>query len=254
MSKSVMVNCDFLILGYGYTASFLKDYLKNKEPNSLILTTSRQGGDHIQFNLHDESTWTNLPAAKVTFWTFPAEPINLVKKLYELKKEILGQVIVIGSTGAFKVDAIHQGVDETSELDQSQARVQGEEFLNQMGSILVFSSGIYGSQRNPLDWVKKGMVGRSQKWVNMIHVADLCQFLYQAYKIGLPKEKYIASDNNPKKWQEVIQYWESKGLIKDTPERESLRLSKKIDSTRSIKDLRIKLQYPDFSKAVVDRL
>jgi hypothetical protein len=156
----------------------------------------------------------------------------------------------VGSTSAFLVDKPHGPVDESTPFDMSIPRVQGEVFLRDQGATLVMSSGIYGAGRNPVDWIKKGYVGKSEKYVNMIHGSDLAQFLLQASQLGEKGAVYIASDNNPQRWRDVIELWESQGLVSDVPEKASRRSSKKIDSSKSIKSLQIDLQFDNFAHAV----
>lgn len=237
-----------LILGHGYTAKYLApQFRKNK-----VVSTSRKGPPFLPFDLMDESTWDSLPEkVDLTFWTFPALPLEKVKRFYELNCNRLGQLIVIGSTSAFVTSQPDQRVDESTPLDLSQERVQGEEFLRSQGAISVYSAGIYGPDRNPLDWVKKAYVGKSSKYVNMIHVKDLCQFLIKASEVGKPGSLYIATDGNPQRWQDVIEIWEQKGLVKDVPLKESMRASKKIDNSQSISELKIDLEFENFENLIL---
>lgn len=245
-----MDSVDHLILGHGYTAAELVPFIHSKEPQAKVVSTSRQGFPYIKFDLLDPSTWDNLPQSQVSYWTFPAVPPDLVKEFYSKKKDSLGHIVVLGSTSTFKVENSGELVDETSPLDLSIDRVQGEIYLRGEGASLVMSSGIYGVGRNPLDWVKKGWVGLSDKWINMIHVKDLSQFLYQAGRFKTGKT-HIASDGDPRQWKEVIRIWEEAGLIANTPEKISTRVSKKINPAQSINELGINLKFQSFVDAVL---
>ena len=240
-----------LILGFGYTASFLKKRILNKYPQDKVSSTSRTNESHILFDLEDPETWDSLPQADLTYWTFPAVPLDLVKEFLTKKKTHLGQIIVIGSTSGFLVNENGENVNEKSSLDLSLDRVQGEDYLRSQGSILMMASGIYGEGRNPLDWVKKNYVGKSSKIVNMIHVVDLCNFLLNASFLGKPGSLYIASDGNPQSWEEVITLWEKRGLVSQVAYKESKRISKKIDSSSSIRELNVTLQFQNFADLVL---
>ena len=238
-----------LILGYGYTAHFLKRALKNQYPQSEVLTTSRnKGGPHLNFNLEDEATWSHLPTVDATFWTFPATPLENVKSFFLSQQQSLGKLITLGSTSAFLPKEGEQVYNERSRLDLEQERVQGEEFLRRQGGVTLFSAGIYGPERDPRDWVHRGLVGKSQKLVNMIHVEDLCQFMIQALELGQTGNRYIASDNNPQRWEDVISYWEDKHWVHNVPIKESTRPSKIISNQNSIEQLNVQIKYPDFKK------
>lgn len=239
-----------LILGYGYTASFLSPLLDDE--GCEVLRTSRKNPDSILFNLEDSTSWQNIPQVSATYWMFPAAPLELVKKFYQQNKNKLGQIVVIGSTSGFQSIQDGEEIRESSPLDLNIERVQGEEFLRSQGAIVVMASGIYGQGRSPLDWVKKAYVGKSKKFVNMIHVLDLCQFLINAQKYGEKGKLYIASDNYPQTWESVISVWQERGLLdREVAEKETQRLSKKMNSTQSIEELRINLKFQNFADLVL---
>jgi hypothetical protein len=245
-----MKKVDTLILGSGYTGQFLKKYILQINPNEIIKETSRSNEDKIKFNLEDPKTWDNLPKAQKTFWTFPATPLSHVERFYNQFGKDLGKIIVIGSTSAFSAIKNDEVINEDSKLNLEMNRVAGEEFLRSQGAISVYSSGIYGPQRSPVDWVRKSYVGKSKKRINLIHVEDLSQFLYQASQIGKSSQLYIASNNIYPTWVEVIDFWESKNLVKNIPNKDSDRDSKKINSSRSISELKISLKHPNFVDSV----
>jgi len=238
-----------LILGYGFTAQFLERALKSQHSQCEVLTTSRsKAGPHLVFNLEEESTWSHLPSVDATFWTFPATPLMAVESFYKSQNHKLGKLVTLGSTSSFLLKDKDQAYDEHSRLDLNQERVRGEEFLRRQGGVTLFSAGIYGPGRDPRDWVRRGLVGKSQKFVNMIHVEDLCQFMIQALELGQRGNRYIACDNNPQRWDSVISYWESKSWVSHVPVQDSFRPSKKIHNHISIEQLNVQIKYPDFKK------
>ena len=243
---------DYLILGHGYTAQFLSQTIKNPEPDAQQVSTSRSDSNFHYFDLEDPEIWDQLPQAKVTFWTFPPSPLDLVKNFYNENKSKLGKLVVIGSTSAFKTESPHQDVDEQTPFDTSVERAEAEEFLKNNGAVLVMSSGIYGPNNNPVNWVTNGYVGKSEKFVNMIHVEDLAQFTFNAGLYGEMGNVYIASDNCPLRWVDVITAWEKAGLVSDVPEKTSKRASKKINSSKSIEALKVQLKYQNFQEVVLN--
>lgn len=235
-----------LILGTGYVGSFLKNYIKSRESNSQVFSTSRTSKEHLCFDLNDARTWNHLPSVDYCYWTFPTTALSLVKNFYEKKHKDLGQLIVVGSTGSFKVSSPEQIVSEASDLNLHLDRVQGESYLRSQGAILVMASGIYGPGRDPLQWVKDGRVGKNNKLVNMIHVKDLCQFLYNSTLHGEKNNLYIASNNKAHRWLDVINSWEERAMVSNVPFKDPKSFGKRINCSWSIDQLKINLKFPNF--------
>ncbi len=245
-----MDKVDVLILGYGYVAQNLEqELLKNDSSLQLIKTSRQKKEGFLYFDIEDPESWNQLPEATLTYWTFPPSIEETTKEFSGVLRKKSKKTIVIGTTGSFAIDKDHQHIEESSPFDKTKERARSEEFLLSFGFSLVMSAGIYGPGRNPLDWVRSGRVGKSEKFVNMIHVSDLVQFL-----IGASKKSegniYIASDGNPQTWQSIIEYWEQKGLVKSVPQKESSRPSKRLDPKKSIKDLNLDLKFHNFQEAV----
>lgn len=244
-----MEKVDYLILGHGYTAQFLIEELPSQ---AKWLATSRSDQKFHYFDLTDVESWDQLPSAKVTYWTFPPTPIDLVKDFYSENKEKLGKLVVVGSTSGFLTTESHQEVTETTPFDESIERAQAEKLLMDQGATVVMSSGIYGPGKNPVDWVKNGYVGKSEKFVNMIHVKDLANIIFNAGEKGKSNSVYIASDGVPLQWSQVIELWEKEGLLANIPEKESKRSSKKINSSATMVELGIDLKHRNFANVVIN--
>lgn len=239
-----------LILGYGFSGFYLSSYIEMFEPQGLIIKTSRTKQFDVIFDLNDKKTWDNIPKVDFTYWLFPSVPIDAAREFYHYKKNHLGRLLVLGSTSALVASGDGEVVDESSPLDRTQERVQSEKFLREQGAMLLLSSGQYGQKRNPLSWVRDGRVGKSSKCVNMIHGEDLGQFLYQCMHLGEQKRVYIASNNNPETWSDIIQNWEERKLLSDIPHKEYTRVSKRVDCSYTIEKLKISLKYPKFSESI----
>lgn len=242
-----------LVLGFGYTGSFLQKWIHHYHPQWEVITTSRKGSPHIVFDFMDSSTWNLLPQAERTFWLFPAAPETLVRDFYSKHKVKFGKLVVMGSTSALKKQNGSDWVSEDSPLDFSSERVLGEEFLRTQGAKIVLSAGIYGPQRNPLNWIAQGRIWKSDKYVNMVHVLDLCQFLWNAQEFGTDSSRYIASDGNPQRWRDIIEQWEKKSWLKNTREIPNPSPSKRVNAQRSIAELKIDLRFPNFIELKVEK-
>ena len=237
-----------LILGRGYVGRALQSI---DQDEYITQTASRSQGADIQFDFMNEKTWDELPVVDACVWTFPATPLSQVKKFWEHCSEKLGRVSVIGTTGSILVEHEHQVATEASAFDQEQERVQGENYLLSQGASLVHSAGIYGKGRDPRDWVMRGLVGPDDRYVNFIHVVDLCSFLISSLKPEALGHRYIASDGNPKKWSELVSTWvQLYNLVLPAKSKSSKRSSKRIDPTQSIEALGIQLKYQSVNEGL----
>ncbi|MCB0376948.1 MAG: hypothetical protein KDD33_00520 [Bdellovibrionales bacterium] len=243
---TLQVPKNILILGLGYTGRFLLQTRPQEWLSTQVLTTSRSQGQNFVFDLLDESTWDHLPPVAGTIITFPLEPFAKAKSFFDKKKNDLGRIVIMGSTSCLQIDEEGQRVNEDCPITPSLDRVEAELYFKSQGAMLVLASGIYGPGRNPIDWVKKGWVGPSEKYLNLIHGEDLARILWAALKMGQPGTTYLASDGHPHSWKKLITHWQSKGLL---PNRvggpPSRRVSKKIDSSKTLEQLSISLNYPD---------
>ena len=242
-----------LLLGFGYTASFLKPALLQLESDCNVVTTSRKPGQDVVFDLMDETTWSRLPQVDVTFWSFPAKPLDQVQRFWQTQSQQLGQVIAVGTTGSFVTESEHQIVNERTPLDRAQERVQGETFLRENGAIVVHAAGIYGPGRNPISWVRRGLVGPSEKLLNVIHVLDLADLMVATLSEGQPGALYLAADGEPFTWKDLIESWQSAFDLK-LPEnpRFSSRPSKRVDPSATFQKLHFSPKVKNVKKGVED--
>jgi nucleoside-diphosphate-sugar epimerase len=235
----------FLILGKGYTGSALEISLKELYPGAEVNTTTRAGANSTHaFDTSDPSHWESLPAAKIGFITLPVDSQS-VPKLWPVLSRKIEKIVLVSSTGFFKIASEDETVNEQSPVDLDNDRVKAEEWIRGMGGVIVHASGIYGPSRNPLDWLKSGRVGLSSKFINLIHVQDLCQILIAAALKSGRSRRWIASDQNPYRWSELIPILQETYRIGEIAEKESSRASKRVDSSKTREELQIKLRYPD---------
>lgn len=233
-----------LVLGCGYTGQVVAH--KAHERGLRVFETSRKGP--LKFDLQNRGTWTHLPQTDSILWTFPAEPLSLVQEFLKTTK---AHIVAVGTTGSYATTIDDEVITEDSPLDMSEARVQGEECIRNHGGAIVRSAGIYGPGRNPLRWVQSGLVGRSQKLVNFIHVDDLAEILLAALEAGLKGVNLLAADGRPERWGHLIDRWQrefSLAVPEDAPP--SMRPSKSVDSTWTLKRLKVKLRYEDVFSGV----
>ncbi len=234
-----------LILGAGYTGGRLASAIKKKYPQAKVTETHRS-----DFDLSREETWKNLPQVERTFWTFPAQPVELVRQFLDSHSNNLGLVVVIGTTSSFRTDKEEEIIKESSPLLLSEPRVQGEEEICKRGGICVRAAGIYGAARNPIEWVRNGLVGPSEKFVNFIHIEDLINILIAAAEKGSRGASYIAADSQPYRWRNLIRIFQENYDLKEVNGPPSKRPSKIVDATKTLHELSLKLKFASVEEGV----
>jgi len=256
-----------VILGSGYTARYV---LPLAEPRyTHVLATSREPDKHlshvaadrrVRFDLHDQTTWNHIPPDNDVLWCFPAEPLELVQNFAKGLGLRSSRLVVLGSTSAYDVPAQASDypppwTDETAPINPDKSRVQGEEWLRKNhGATVLRVAGIYGPGRSPIDWIRRGRVGPSRKYVNLIHVEDLSTICLTALERGLPGEAYNVSDGTPHTWTEICLRAENHWGIQSAAQRDDTApTGKRIANGKLLAMLQSghqHLRYPDLWSAL----
>ncbi len=204
----------------------------------------------IAFDLEQPSTWDRIPNDADLLWCFPAAPVELVKEFAATIKTGERRMVVLGSTSAYDLqnsqDYPPRWIDEAAPIDCTQPRVQGEEYLRtEYKAILLRVAGIYGPDRNPVDWIKTGRVGPSRKYVNLIHAEDLAAICLAALERGRAGETYNVSDGTPRTWQDICDEVHSRWGVTSPKPAPSDETGKRISNAKLIKQLGYTIQHPD---------
>jgi hypothetical protein len=249
-----------IVLGSGYTARFLFPLAARQD--STVLATSRDPDKHLahllperrlRFDLAQPDTWTTLPDSADILWCFPATPLRLVQRFSERLKGQASRLVVLASTSTYDTGD-SQGypppwIDETAPIDVTKARVQGEEFLrNNCGAIVLRVAGIYGPGRNPIDWIRRGRVGPSRKYVNLIHVEDLASICLHALERGTAGEAYNVSDGQPRTWKEICRTAEQRWNVPSPQTAGTQDAGKRLSNAKLTQKLGYTIQHSDLYK------
>ena len=252
-----------VVLGSGYTGRVL--HRKATLQGRIVHATSRNPlnkladvpSEHrLQFDLEQPSTWGNIPVSADLIWCFPATPLEQVQAFAHAIDESARRIVVLGSTSAYE-ESDHSTeypppwIDESAPIDRTKPRVQGEEYLReQHGAIVLRVAGIYGSGRNPLDWIRQGRVNPSRKYVNLIHVEDLAAICLAAIEKGKPGEAYNVSDGQPYIWNEIYITAQQRWGVTTAAPQEDRTSGKRISNAKLRADLGFALRYPDLYEAL----
>jgi hypothetical protein len=251
-----------IILGSGYVARFIPSL---RSFYSTVLHTSRDPDNHLSwvpveqrvlFDLEQADTWKNLPSMADVLWCFPAAPIEAVRRFAQ--ERAWEKLVVLGSTSAYDVGSAPAypppWIDETALIDLKKPRVQGEELLRQdCGAVLLRVAGIYGPDRHPYRWIRSGLVGLSDKYVNLIHVEDLAEICLAALQWGVRGAAYNVSDGIPRTWREIGSRLNPPAGA-DPPAREQGRqLGKRLNTAKLralLQEARIAIRHPDLFRSL----
>ena len=252
-----------VILGTGYTGRWIQKLAR--EQSLPILASSRQPEHHlsdiartarIQFDLESPSTWSALPLDADLIWTFPAVPLEQVKAFATHSCSHSRRLVVLGSTSAYDrgdepLTDMPPWIDETCHVNVDLPRVQGEEYLRtKHGGIILRVAGIYGPHRNPVEWIRQGRVGPTNKFVNLIHVEDLAALCLLALQIGRAGDIYNISDGLPRRWTEICVEVSTRWGIVSPREATSSQPGKRINNRKALEGLRYTLRHPDLYRTL----
>ena len=252
-----------VILGTGYTGRWIQQVAR--EQSLPILASSRRPEQHlrdtaqtarIQFDLDQPSTWSALPPEADLIWTFPAVPLEQVQAFARYARSPSRRLVVLGSTSAYDRGGeaaadLPPWIDETSPVNFDLPRVQGEEYLRtQQGGIILRVAGIYGPNRNPVEWIRQGRVGPTNKFVNLIHVEDLAALCLLALQTGRAGDVYNISDGQPRRWADVCAEVSSRWGIVSPREASPSQPGKRICNRKALGSLQYTLRHPDLYHAL----
>lgn len=157
---------------------------------------------------------------------------------------------MLGSTSAYASE--HPVfVDEHTLVDSSLPRVQSEEYIRQeYGAVVLRLAGLYGPGRHVLDWMRKGKVRNTRKYVNLIHIEDVAGICLAALEKAQDGEHFVVSDGIPRQWSEIFSVaatrWGLRCPSLSQPKNSGKRLTiKKLATT-----LQHTLLYPDLYEAL----
>ncbi|GAA5847529.1 hypothetical protein JCM5353_004940 [Sporobolomyces roseus] len=189
-SSSSSTPVDLLILGAGWTSSFLIPHLQTVHPSISFASTTRDGRNSSikwEFNpdSNDPAHYDSLPAAKTVLISFPIKgeggSRNLVEGYEKSKGGKRARWIQLGSTGIWdggptligsQIQSSKESssggppsysttsfewTDRHSPYDKTNARAIAEdELLSMHNETFVLNlSGLWGGERDPSNWISR---------------------------------------------------------------------------------------------------
>ncbi len=207
-----------VLLGCGFVGIHLLKELEKQ--NFQVFPTSRDPDKNqflkshpnkIRFDINEPLTYQNIPDNCEIIWLFPAKPLAKVIEFYNFIAAKSKIRIVLGTTSSYLAKS--GIIDESSELDLTKARVQGENFLLSKGAVILALSGIYNKERHPFSWLNKGLIKNSNKSVNLIHINDISKIILEIMASELSQERFNVSDGVKYWWKDIWKTGNEKGYV-----------------------------------------
>lgn len=207
-----------LILGAGWTSTFLIPLLKERSV-SFAATTTTGRDDTIKFQFDPESSdlepYRLLPHADTILITFPLKGKGPSKTITDLYAQThhggdSARWIQLGSTGIY---ATAQWIDHKSPYDTSNERAIAEEELLGIGGAVLNLGGLYGGNREPENWVSRVAKTKDQlkakRSLHMIHGEDVSRAVIAVHKSWAKAQgkRWLLTDLHVYDWWDLIWAW-----------------------------------------------
>jgi nucleoside-diphosphate-sugar epimerase len=220
---------DYLILGNGYCGSRLIKTAKN----ALVTSRAPKDSNIVYFDLNDAGSWKNLPKAKTIIWTFACKnQVNEIE-LFKYLREISQQIIIYSTSSVYNHEYNDQVITESSSLNFDNPRLIVEEKLRELGANIFTLCGIFGPNRDPKNWLLKGLIKSPQKTVNLIHVDDIIELTIELSQLALKSKRINLCSGRSDCWDDLAKHYgyEFPKLI---PENKTLRKTIKSELLESL--------------------
>ena len=256
---SRITHAPLVILGAGYTGRFI--YRAARRRRRPVFATSRSPATHLTFaqpdhrlffDLQQPETWAHVPARSDIVWCFPALPQDVAGAFAQHAIDRNSRLVLLGSTSAYRSGRPGL-IDERVPVNRSIPRVASEEHLRTtFGATVLRLSGLYGPGRHVFDWIRKGKIKNSQKYVNLIHVEDVAELCLLALRYASPGSTYIVSDGQPRSWGEICRFAAERFHIAVPPATATRETGKRLSPQKILTDLNYRLKHPDLFEALIE--
>ncbi|KAF2851846.1 hypothetical protein T440DRAFT_467611 [Plenodomus tracheiphilus IPT5] len=213
MLREHMKEVDLLILGAGWTSTFLIPELeREKIPYAATTTTGRDGTIPFKFDPDSGSAepYKPLPTAKTIVVTFPLTGPTQSKTIIGLYRSIHGahnNWIQLGSTEIFN-QLPHDWSTDDAPYDRTHPRAIAEDELLQLHGCVLNLSGLYGGTRVPRTWLPR--LGKSKDdvrkrgAVHFVHGEDVARAILATHRGFTPGKRWIIADLRVYDWYDLI--------------------------------------------------
>ncbi|KAI5369876.1 hypothetical protein Slin15195_G007540 [Septoria linicola] len=244
-----MKDLDILVLGAGWTATFLLPLLDHKQISFAATTRDGRkvaGYETLEWSFDPEedtgasekSQFSSLPSAKAVLITFPLTSAAQSALLATGYSKAQGRhpedvhFIQLGSTGIWQIPQKSIWTNRKSPYDTSNKRAIAEDELLRLGGCVLNLAGLHGGSRDPRNWVDR--VGKTKeevknkKSVHLIHGVDVARAIV-AVTQNWPKargERYLLTSGVVHDWHLLFAEWAEGPDENEDPSREPSQQAK----------------------------
>ncbi|KAK4546742.1 hypothetical protein LTR36_001474 [Oleoguttula mirabilis] len=191
-----MQELDFLILGAGWSSTFLIPLLQARHISFAATTRDGRevaGASTIKWSFDpnedspstENNQFSSLPLAKHILITFPltgkGQSTTVVKGYEKTHGKKLADVrfMQFGSTGIWQIPQKTSWVSRRSPYDTTNSRAIAEDELIKLGGCVLNLAGLWGGERDPKNWVDRVAKTKddvkSKKSLHMVHGLDVAR-------------------------------------------------------------------------------
>ncbi|KAI0842733.1 hypothetical protein F5Y06DRAFT_255933 [Hypoxylon sp. FL0890] len=217
-------NVGLLILGAGWTATYLIPLLK-REGVKYAATTTDGRNRTIRFrfdpNSSDPAPFRALPSAETALITFPLLGEGQAKHLVEMYESTHYMLerhkphfVQLGATSIWTAPTWQ---DESSPYERADPRAIAEDELMACsdGSVLNLA-GLYGGTRQPRDWVDRVVKSKAdlkgKGALHVVHGEDVARAIVALHRNFTPGKRWLVSDMHVYDWWDLVQDWAAQTL------------------------------------------
>jgi hypothetical protein len=245
MLREKSSSVDLLILGAGWTSTFLIPQLNAENiTHAETTTTGRNGTLLFKFDPDSGSAepYKHLPSAHTLLVTFPLIGFGQSKTLVGLYRSIHGpgnNWIQLGSAGIFNQLSNDWSTDDSPHDKEDKRAIAEDELLELHGCVLDLS-GLYGGTRVPRTWLPRLAKNKDdvkkRGAVHFVHGEDVARAIIATHRRFTPGKRWIIADLRVYDWWDLIMSFSamaedvkggesSEGVVKrETVEEEAMRL------------------------------
>ncbi|ERF74237.1 hypothetical protein EPUS_03427 [Endocarpon pusillum Z07020] len=219
----VKFECELLILGAGWTSTFLIPLLRDEKVGyAATSTTGRSSTIKFIFepDASDSTAFKVLPEARTILVTFPLRGTGQSQKLvdfYHQTHTSRPHYIQLGYTGIWRGDGQTVWLDRHSPYDTTNERAMAEDELMQNGGCVLNLAGLWGGERSAQRFgrraasTKEKLKGKGS--LHLIHGRDVARAIYAVHRAWPGASRWILTDRFVHDWWALLAEWGSEGAV-----------------------------------------
>lgn len=217
----IKLGCEVLILGAGWTSTFLIPLLRDEKVNFAATTTTGRS-DTIKFifdpDAVDSRAFKVLPEANTILITFPLRGVGQSNKLADFYHEThtsKPNYIMLGSTEIWQDLGAAGWMDRHSPYDTKNQRAIAEEEMMQRGGCILNLSGLWGGSRSPRRFIRRAVSTKAKlkarASLHMVHGRDVARAIYAVHQDWPGASRWMLTDQFVYDWWALLAEWGSEG-------------------------------------------